>query len=144
MMPNHRNHAWLRRLVVMLRLGFPVIGVTDVPRAVAFWTSALDLVAVPERESPTWRTLEHADGSGRALGLMRSESPAEPHPRIHLDLLVDTTAEQESEVARLIGLGATRLAWDLYPPDPDFVVLADPDGNAFCVVDLSWAPSGSE
>ncbi|MFF4242488.1 VOC family protein [Actinomadura geliboluensis] len=127
----------------MLRLGFPVIGVTDIPRAVAFWTSALDLVAVSEWENPGWRTLNHADGSGRALGLMHSESPVEAHPRLHLDLFVDTTDEQESEVERLIGLGATRVDWDLYPPDPDFVVLADPDGNRFCVVDLSRAPSGS-
>ncbi|MFC9977491.1 VOC family protein [Spirillospora sp. NPDC127200] len=127
----------------MIRLGYPVIGVDDVPRAVAFWTSALNLVASAEGESPAWRTLEHADGSGRALGLMRSDSPAQERPRIHLDLLVDTTAEQEAEVERLIGLGATRVAWDLYPPDPDFVVLADPDGNAFCVIDLSRAPSGS-
>ena len=120
-----------------------MIGVTDIPRAVAFWTSALGLVPVSEQESPGWRTLEHADGSGRALGLMRSESPVEPHPRVHLDLFVDTAEEQESEVARLIGLGASRVDWDLYPADPDFVVLADPDGNRFCVVDLSWAPSGS-
>ncbi|QXJ22887.1 VOC family protein [Actinomadura graeca] len=126
----------------MLRLGFPVIGVTDVPRAVAFWTSALNLVATSEWEAPTWRTLEHADGSGRALALMFSESPVQEHPRIHLDLMVDTTAEQEAEVERLIGLGAERITWDLYPPDPDFVVLADPDGNRFCVVDLSRAPSG--
>lgn len=127
----------------MLRLGFPVIGVEDVPRAVAFWTAALDLVVAPDGESPTWKTLDHADGSGRALGLMRSESPVEAHPRIHLDLLVDTAAEQEAEVERLIGLGASRAAWDLYPPDPDFVVLADPDGNVFCVVDLSKAASAS-
>ncbi|HEX4660999.1 MAG TPA: hypothetical protein VH307_26715 [Streptosporangiaceae bacterium] len=26
---------------------------------------------------------------------------------------------------------------DSYPDDPDFVVLADPDGNRFCIVDLS-------
>ncbi|KAB2380671.1 VOC family protein [Actinomadura montaniterrae] len=128
----------------MLRLGIPVIGVTDLARAVAFWTAALDLVSVPEWESPTWRTLAHADGSGRALGLMRSDSPAEPRPRLHLDLFVDSTAEQEAEVERLIGLGASRVDWDLYPPDPDFVVLADPDGNLFCVVDLSHAPSGSQ
>ncbi|HEU5030051.1 MAG TPA: VOC family protein [Spirillospora sp.] len=128
----------------MLRLGIPVIGVTDLARAVAFWTAALDLVSVPEWESPTWRTLNHADGSGRALGLMRSESPAEPRPRLHLDLFVDGTAEQEAEVERLVGLGASRVDWDLYPPDPDFVVLADPDGNLFCVVDLSRAPSGSQ
>jgi catechol 2,3-dioxygenase-like lactoylglutathione lyase family enzyme len=127
----------------MLRLGFPVIGVTDIPRAVSFWTSALDLVPTSEWESPVWRTLEHADGSGRALGLMRSESPVEAHPRIHLDLLTDTTEEQEAEVERLVELGAVRVDWDLYPPNPDFIVLADPDGNVFCVVDLSRAPSGS-
>jgi catechol 2,3-dioxygenase-like lactoylglutathione lyase family enzyme len=126
----------------MLRLGIPVIGVVDMPRAVAFWTAALDLVDSEEWQSPDWRTLHHADGAGRALGLQRSESPVEPHPRVHLDLFVETTAEQEAEVERLIGLGATRLDWDLYPAEPDFVVLADPDGNAFCVVDLSSAPSG--
>lgn len=65
----------------------------------------------------------------------------QPHPRVHLDLFVETTAEQEAEVQRLVELGASRLDWDLYPPDPDFVVLGDPDGNAFCVVDLSQSPS---
>ena len=126
----------------MLRLGFPVIGVSDLPRAVTFWTSALQLVVTDEWKSDTWRTLNHADGSGRVLGLMHSESPPQAHPRIHLDLFVDTMAEQETEVERLIELGATRVDWDRYPPKPDFVVLADPDGNLFCVVDLSNAPSG--
>lgn len=66
----------------------------------------------------------------------------EVHPRIHLDLFVDTTAEQEAEVERLVGLGASKLDWGLYPPEPDFIVLGDPDGNPFCIVDLSQAPSG--
>ncbi|CAL9360653.1 VOC family protein [Streptomyces sp. enrichment culture] len=126
----------------MVRLGIPVIGVTDVPRAVAFWTAALDLVDAEEWRSDTWRTLHHADGSGRALGLLRSESPPEPRPRLHLDLFTDSAQEQQAEVRRLTGLGARVVDWDLYPPDPDFVVLADPDGNIFCVVDLSHAPSG--
>ncbi|MDF6018259.1 VOC family protein [Streptomyces sp. JH34] len=125
----------------MLRLGIPVIGATDVPRAVAFWTAALNLVATEERESETWRTLEHADGSGRALGLIHSTSAAEPRPRVHLDLFAQTRDEQRSEITRLLGLGARTVDWDLYPPDPDFVVLADPDGNIFCVVDLSHVPS---
>ncbi|MFD6277482.1 VOC family protein [Streptomyces sp. NPDC060209] len=128
----------------MLRLGIPVIGVTDIPRAVAFWTAALDLVASQERESETWRDLDHADGSGRALGLLRSTSPAEPHPRIHLDLFTETKQEQQAEVRRLLGLGARAVDWDLYPPEPDFVVLADPDGNIFCVVDLSHAAGGGD
>ena len=122
---------------------FPVIGVTDLDRAVRFWTAALDLVDYGEWASAEWRTLGHADGSGRALGLMYSESPVEPYPRIHLDIMVDTAEEQRAEVERLVGLGAKRIDWDSYPPDPDFVVLADPDGNPFCIVDLSHAPSGS-
>ncbi|MFH9613311.1 VOC family protein [Streptomyces pratensis] len=128
----------------MLRLGIPVIGVTDLARAVSFWSAALDLVDAPEWRSETWRTLNHADGSGRALGLMRSASQPDPHPRLHLDLFASSAEEQRSEVRRLVGLGARTVDWDLYPPDPDFVVLADPDDNIFCVVDLSHAPSGGD
>ncbi|WP_329204754.1 VOC family protein [Streptomyces sp. NBC_00683] len=126
----------------MLRLGIPVIGVTDIPRAVAFWSAALNLVESQEAKSETWRTLNHADGSGRALGLQRSTSPSEPRPRLHLDLFTDTAEEQRAEVRRLTDLGAGVIDWELYPADPDFVVLADPDGNIFCVVDLSRASSG--
>ncbi|GHJ39569.1 VOC family protein [Streptomyces sp. TS71-3] len=125
----------------MLRLGTPVIGVTDLDRATAFWTQALNLVATQEWRSDTWQTLDYPDGSGRALGLLRSESRPEPRPRLHLDLYVDTAREQQAEVERLISLGAQAVDWDLYPSEPDFVVLADPDGNIFCVVDLSHAPS---
>jgi catechol 2,3-dioxygenase-like lactoylglutathione lyase family enzyme len=128
----------------MLRLGIPVVGVTDIDRAVTFWTAALDLVTATEWSSTRWRTLWHRDGSGRALGLMQSESPVEPAPRLHLDLFVDTATEQRTEVARLLDLGATAPDRYHYPPDPDFVVLADPDGNLFCVVDLSRAPSGPD
>lgn len=119
----------------------PVLGVTDIPRAMAFWTAALNLVASEDRASETWRTLDHADGAGRALALLRSDSPAEPRPRLHLDLFTESAGEQQREVRRLLGLGAQSVDWD-YPPEPDFVVLADPDGNIFCVVDLSHAPSG--
>ena len=124
----------------MLTLGVPVIGVTDVARAARFWTAALGFTASEEWRSASWRTLCRPDGT-RALGLMRSESPPEPRPRLHLDLYVETAAEREAEVARLLTLGATRPDWPLYPARPDFVVLADPDGNLFCVVDLGRAPS---
>lgn len=53
--------------------------------------------------------------------------------RTHLDLWTSSLEEQEAEVQRLIDLGATRVDWD-YPDDADFVVLADPDGNLFCVI----------
>jgi hypothetical protein len=56
---------------------------------------------------------------------------------MHLDLFAEDTAAQVEEVERLVGLGATRVDWDLYPDDPDFIVLADPEGNLFCVIDES-------
>ncbi|WP_116200129.1 VOC family protein [Amycolatopsis circi] len=125
----------------MLRLGITVLGVADVERAMRFWSEALGLAEDPEWASETWRTLAHPGGT-HALGLMRSESPAESRPRLHLDLYTDTADEQRAEVERLIDLGARRVDWKHYPPKPDFVVLADPDDNLFCVVDLSNAPSG--
>jgi catechol 2,3-dioxygenase-like lactoylglutathione lyase family enzyme len=124
----------------VLRLGFPVVGVVDIDRAVRFWTAALELVDSDEWRSEEWRTLCHVDGRGWALGLQRSDSPVEARPRVHLDLVTETAYEQQAEVERLVRLGARRVDWDLYPQDPDFVVLADPDGNIFCVVDLSHAP----
>ena len=50
--------------------------------------------------------------------------------RHHLDLYADDRA---AEIERLLGLGATTVEWD-YPDDADYVVLADPDGSTFCVV----------
>lgn len=126
--------------VLVLRLGFPVVGVADLGRAAAFWATALHLTVSDEWASENWRTLINSAGD-RMLGLMVSASPPEARPRLHLDLLVDTTAEQDAEVRRLVGLGATVPGWDSYPAEPDFVVLADPDRNRFCIVDLSRAPS---
>ena len=51
--------------------------------------------------------------------------------RVHVDLIPDTTREQE--VARLLGLGATHVADHIRPDGSGWVVLADPEGNEFCV-----------
>ncbi len=50
--------------------------------------------------------------------------------RIHLDLY---TTDQAGEVERLVTLDAQRYPWR-YPDRADYVVLADPDDNLFCVV----------
>jgi len=49
--------------------------------------------------------------------------------RLHLDLRPD---DQAAEVERLVGLGATRV--DLGQGEASWVVLADPEGNEFCVL----------
>ncbi|MEV1047353.1 VOC family protein [Streptomyces sp. NPDC049916] len=117
----------------MVHIGTVVMGVSDVRRAAAFWKAALDYT---EREPGTdeWVVLVPVGGQGVGLSLGRSASPVQEVPRLHLDLYSDT---QEAEVERLMGLGAERVAWELYPPDPDFVVLADPEGNRFCVIDTT-------
>lgn len=122
----------------MLYVGSVVMGASDVWRAAEFWKQALGLV--PSRElSPDddFIRLVPPDGRGTAIALDASESPLQEHPRVHLDLFADSAAEQAAEVERLISLGARRVDWDLYPEDPDFIVMADTEGNIFCVIDTS-------
>lgn len=113
-----------------LHVGSVVLGVEDVPRALAFWCAALGYA--PREEPGTgWVVLAAPDGRSPNVSLMRSSTPVQARPRVHLDLYAD---DQRAEVARLVDLGATEVAWDAYPPDADFVVLADPEGNRFCVI----------
>ncbi len=122
----------------MLTVGVVVLGVADVERAATFWSAALGY-EVRRDGFGGWATvLTPARGAaGGRIALQTSATPPEEHPRLHLDLHVVDAAEQERETARLVALGAERVDWNSYPDDPDFVVLADPDGNRFCIVDLS-------
>jgi hypothetical protein len=43
--------------------------------------------------------------------------------------------ESEAEVERMVKLGACRYPWR-YAPGSDFIVLEDPDGNLFCVIQV--------
>ena len=114
------------------------MGVSDVRRAIAFWCKALGYKQKRELgPEDDFMILVPAEGHGTHLALDTSESPLQKHPRIHLDLYTDSAEEQATEVERLISLGGTRVDWDLYPEDPDFVVMADTEGNIFCVIDTS-------
>jgi len=119
----------------MLTVGSVVLGVADVPRALRFWSEALGYVPRGGDVGDDWVVLVPAKGTGAQVALSLSESPVQEHPRVHLDLYAGGAADQAAEVDRLISLGAVRVDWTLYPPDADFVVLADPDGNRFCVID---------
>lgn len=122
----------------MIRLGTVVVGADDVARAVAFWSEVLGFRAVGfDDADDDFTILVPPSGEGTRVGIHRSAAPVQEHPRVHLDLIVDSAAEQELEVERLVGLGATRVPWE-YPDDADFVVLADTEGNRFCVVDTSY------
>jgi hypothetical protein len=121
----------------MLSIGTVVVGVDDVRRAARFWQQALGYVPRDQVEHD-WAVLIPNDGRpGTRLALQLSETPVQDRPRIHLDLYAGDAADQAAEVERLVSLGAARVDWDLYPDDPDFIVLADTEGNRFCVIDTS-------
>jgi predicted enzyme related to lactoylglutathione lyase len=121
----------------MLSIGMMVLGARDMGRAVGFWRQALGYELREGGAGEDWSSLSPAGGMGPGLGLQLSDSEPERYPGAHLDLYTSNAAEQAAEVDRLVALGAERVDWDLYPDDPDFVVLADTEGNRFCVVDIS-------
>ena len=121
----------------MVSIGMVVLGAADMGRAVQFWTRALGYELREGGPGADWSSLTPAGGLGTGVGLQRSDTSAELHPWVHLDLYATGAAEQAAEVERLVSLGAERVNWDLYPDDPDFVVLADTEGNRFCIVNTS-------
>lgn len=111
----------------MIEIGAIVWGVTDVARAVEFWSRALDYkLKYPPSEG--WAILVPKEGEGVQLSLNKVSSPKAR--RHHIDLFTD---DREKEVERLLALGAVRKPWQ-YEPGADYVVLQDSDGNPFCVV----------
>lgn len=108
----------------MIRIGAIVLNVSDSRRAAAFWSQALGY---------------RPDANPEFLVPTETEAPRlhlDTEDRTHLDLWAADEEEQLAEVERLLELGATRVDWD-YPADADFVVLADPDGNLFCLINTS-------
>ena len=94
--------------------------------------AALDYVAGYETDD--FAILKPRDGNGPNVSLDRLRSEYRLPPRIHLDLYAD---DQAAEVERLVALGARRVEWSSRPPDADYVILEDPEGTRFCVVDAS-------
>jgi predicted enzyme related to lactoylglutathione lyase len=117
----------------MLRVGSIVIRVDDLRRQTDFWAAALDYLP-RDQTSDDFMLLRPKDGVGPNVSLDAVPAKVQVPPRIHLDLY---TEDQAREVERLLALGATEVHWDKRPPDADYVILADPEGNRFCVVDVT-------
>jgi catechol 2,3-dioxygenase-like lactoylglutathione lyase family enzyme len=117
----------------VVRIGSIVLRVDDLKRQTEFWEAALGYQR-REDESDDFVLLRPKDGIGPNVSLDQVRSTVQVPPRIHLDLY---TEDQAGEVQRLIALGATEVHWDKRPPDADYIILADPEGNRFCVVDIT-------
>lgn len=111
-----------------VRIGSIVIDCDDFTRMTAFWQEALRYVSrEPPAPGDPFVILRDPEGKGPNVSIDQMEPE---RGRLHLDLYTD---DQEGEVERLLRLGATR--YRPREPGEDFVVLEDPEGNLFCVVD---------
>ncbi|GGG48057.1 lactoylglutathione lyase [Kocuria dechangensis] len=111
------------------------------PAALArFWSAALGYAVLEADEEGV--TIGPADGSWPVIDFVPVPEPKTVKNRLHLDLRADD-GDQASEVARLEALGARRADVG-QGPEVSWVVLADPEGNEFCVLRLSAAEARAE
>jgi catechol 2,3-dioxygenase-like lactoylglutathione lyase family enzyme len=106
-------------------------GASDPARLADFWSG---LLGWPEAAtSGAGVDLLPADDTGFRLRFVPTTDPKVVANRIHLDLRSGTDADQQATVGRAVGLGARPIDVG-QRPEEGHVVLADPDGNEFCVI----------
>ena len=94
-------------------------------RLVDFWTEALGYVL--DHRTADYAVLRDPDDSEPKIFLQQVPEPKLGKNRAHVDIEVP---DEQAAVARLVELGATVL-WR--NAEDSWTVLADPDGNEFCV-----------
>jgi predicted enzyme related to lactoylglutathione lyase len=96
-----------------------------------FWSAALGWPLVWDQDEET--AIRAPDGTGPLITWGGPPlAPKVGKNRLHLDIAPPGHVDQQAEVDRLASLGATRI--DIGQGDVDWVVMADPDGNEFCVL----------
>jgi len=113
-----------------MKIGSIVIRCYEFDKMVAFWQEALHY----EERQPVnngWIVLCDPNQKGPNISLDKTtEKRTGKRSKLHLDLY---TSNKDQEVERLIKIGAALYPWR-YPPNADYTVLEDPDGNLFCIV----------
>ncbi len=104
-----------------------VVDAEDPARLARWWAAALDYVIVTDEPDE----VEIRRSPDELPGLLFTPVPEAKmvKNRLHLDLRPD---DQEAEVERLVDMGARPA--DVGQQDESWVVLADPEGNEFCVL----------
>jgi len=114
----------------------------DPPPGFATWEQALDAMGVPPERRNDASAVVDPEGAGPRLFFQRVPEGKEAKNRVHLDVRAAPglqgdarMAAHEVEAARLVALGATRVA--RHEPAPPLgaghIVMADPEGNEFCL-----------
>jgi predicted enzyme related to lactoylglutathione lyase len=112
------------------RIAVLAVDAVDPEPVARFWCQVLGWQVVERDDDGV--SIAPADGTWPTIDVLRVPEPKTVKNRLHLDLRADgSTAEQE--VDRLVGLGARRVDVG-QGPDVSWVVLADPEGNEFCLL----------
>ncbi|MEU3663702.1 VOC family protein [Streptomyces sp. NPDC032940] len=122
--------------------GPPGVDVPEGADPLAAWDEFLARVGVPEDQRNSRSAIEDPDGDGPRLFFQQVPEGKAAKNRVHLDVRVapglqgeERMAALEAECERLVALGATRVR--RFEPEPPlgtgFIVMADPEGNEFCL-----------
>ena len=115
-----------------------VIDCSDLDRSAAFWSAVLGYTAGQAVAGP-YRSLAPESGAGIDVLLQRVPDVKDRKNRLHLDL---RTPDLDAEVGRVLDLGARQLTREPVTEDGwSWHILADPDGNEFCVLQPPGIPS---
>ncbi len=108
-----------------------VLDANDPHALAAFWVEASGWTV--REQGDDWVSLSRADGAPPDLDLVTVRDVKQVKNRAHLDVETVPGGDRDAEVARLIALGATTADVG-QTADASWVVLADPEGNEFCVL----------
>jgi hypothetical protein len=118
---------------MVARIAQLALDVLDVPLQARFWADALGMRAdLGDDGEAKLYPPEDAAKEVQAIYLQRVEETKRHKLRVHFDLR-PVDGDVEAEVERLLRLGATRADVG-QTGDEGFTVLADPEGNEFCVL----------
>ena len=122
------------------RIDVVEIDASDPPRLAAFWCAVLDWIVVDQEDDD--RSIGDADGQGMRIDFIKVPEEKVAKNRLHLDLRADGCSTAE-ELDRLLALGARRMDVG-QGPDVTWVVLADPEGNEFCLLSRTMQEVAAE
>ncbi len=120
------------------RISALAVDCIDGPAQAAFWCAVLDWVVTETDEYGNVSIAPRPDAGYGIDFLVVPDGPKTIKNRLHLDLNA-TDRTQDEELARLLEIGAVRT--DIgQADDVSWVVLADPEGNEFCLLRSTVAP----
>jgi predicted enzyme related to lactoylglutathione lyase len=113
-----------------VRLHHIVVDAHDLPGLARFWTRALGWKVLSERELEI--VIGPDENVPAGMCLMPAADPKAVKNRLHLDL-TSSAQDRDQEIERLLALGARRAGIGQTGAG-SWTVLADPEGNEFCVI----------